>query len=210
MQKRQENVRVNNDQFETGNYSVQNFRVNVKANVSSSCPRYKVVLCASCSWSGQHLLTFLQYQGSHYLTRELLCLRAAPLLIHSYASLESTLLLHPPFQPLILEQRSANFSCKWPGNFSALWATQSLLQLLDPLEQESSHRQYANERTQVQSHKFLFTKQEAGGFGPLTAVCLPLLQNLTEHVQSSTPTRALQIIKLNQLASRRCFQAKGL
>ena len=110
MQKRQENVRVNNDQFETGNYSAQNFRVNVKANVSSSCPWYKVVLCASCSWSGQHLLTFLQYQGSHYLTRELLCLRAAPLLIRSYASLEITLLLHPPFQPLNLEQRSANFS----------------------------------------------------------------------------------------------------
>ena len=145
MQKRQENVRVNNDQFETGNYSAQNFRVNVKANVSSSCPWYKVVLRASCSWSGQHLLTFLQYQGSHYLTRKLLCLRATPLLRSSYPSLEITLLLHPPFQLLILEQRSANFSSKWPGNFQALWATRSLLQLLNPLEQESSHRQYVNE-----------------------------------------------------------------
>ena len=125
MQKRQENVRVNNDQFETGNYSAQNFRVNVKANVSSSCPRYKVVLRASCSWSGQHLLTFLQYQGSHYLTRKLLCLRATPLLRSSYPSLEITLLLHPPFQLLILEQRSANF-CK-DSNFVTIQSVSTIL-----------------------------------------------------------------------------------
>ena len=115
-------------------HRISELKENVKANMSNSCPRYKVLLCASCSRSGQHLLTSLQWQGSHSLTRELLCHWC--FLESSYVGREITLLLHPLFQLLILEQRSANFSRKGPGNkyfrlcgpycnFSTLWSTKA-------------------------------------------------------------------------------------
>lgn len=118
-------------------HRISELKENVKANMSNSCPGYKVVLCASCSRSGQHLLTSLQWQGSHSLTRELLCHWC--FLESSYVGREITLLLHPLFQLLILEQRSANFSRKGPGNkyfklhgphclccnFSTLWSTKA-------------------------------------------------------------------------------------